>query len=243
MAWTLAPSLKVLRDEINAAAPNRSKASDGTVGDLAHAARASDHNPNRAGVVRAFDVTHDPKNGVDCNVLTANIIERFGEIPALTSGSYVIWQGRIWSYDKRHLGWRDSSAHDKHAHISVATAASGYNSTAPWGVMGDDMPYTPQELQQIAANGVAQALTGPQSQALIQQIVWAKTTINRDGKPVPAIQELADAKSLALELQQRVELIEGTLGIDPAVVQEAVRQGVVDALASIETTVSVKADR
>lgn len=134
MAWRLARSLVTLRDEINAAAPSRSKKSDGTIGDEAHASRVSDHNPNSKGVVRAFDVTHDPRAGVDCNVLADRIIGRFGQIPALTSGAYVIWQGRIWSYDKRHLGWRDSSGHDKHMHVSVATAAAGYDSTQPWGI-------------------------------------------------------------------------------------------------------------
>jgi len=42
MSWRLARSLEPLRNEVNAAAPNRSKASDGTIGDTAHSSRASD---------------------------------------------------------------------------------------------------------------------------------------------------------------------------------------------------------
>jgi hypothetical protein len=67
MAWRPAKSLIQLRDQINQIAPNRSKASDGTIGDAAHASRASDHNPwvreGDAGVVTAIDITHDPDDG------------------------------------------------------------------------------------------------------------------------------------------------------------------------------------
>ena len=54
--WYLAPSLNVLRGEIDAAHPHRQKKMDGTIGDAAHAARDSDHNPNARGSVNAIDV-------------------------------------------------------------------------------------------------------------------------------------------------------------------------------------------
>jgi hypothetical protein len=65
MAPRIAKSLDVLRSQINKAHPNRSKVSDGWIGDTAHAARASDHNPNSGGVVTALDLTHDPAHGFD----------------------------------------------------------------------------------------------------------------------------------------------------------------------------------
>ena len=59
MAWPAAKSLIRLRDQMNQAAPHRSKASDGTVGDENHKTRDSDHNPwvqdGDIGVVTAMD--------------------------------------------------------------------------------------------------------------------------------------------------------------------------------------------
>ncbi len=76
MAWRTAKSLDVLLDEINRAAPKRSKASDGSIGDAAHATRSSDHNPwvrwLGTGIVTARDFTHDPAGGLDCNKLAAH---------------------------------------------------------------------------------------------------------------------------------------------------------------------------
>src|SRR4051794_9209283 len=60
MAFRLAKALETLRSQVNAAHPTRRKASDGWIGDTAHSARKSDHNPNSAGVVCALDMTHDP---------------------------------------------------------------------------------------------------------------------------------------------------------------------------------------
>jgi hypothetical protein len=67
--WRVSKRLEKLRAQVNAAAPGRSKASEGTKGDDAHAARRSDHNPDSKGIVRALDITHDPKNGVDSEKL------------------------------------------------------------------------------------------------------------------------------------------------------------------------------
>lgn len=45
MAWRLAKSLVQLREQINALSPNRSKVSDGTIGNAAHSARTSNQAP------------------------------------------------------------------------------------------------------------------------------------------------------------------------------------------------------
>lgn len=151
-SWRLARSLETYRDEVNAGAPHRSTASDGTIGDNAHASRASDHNPNAAGVVRAMDVTHDPAGGLDCNELAVDLVGLLGEHPALGSGAYVIWSGRIISADRLAEGWRTydgPSQHDHHLHLSVATAAAGYDSTAPFGVMKELDDMTPAQAKQL----------------------------------------------------------------------------------------------
>lgn len=164
MTWRVARSLDTLLAEINASAPNRSKVSDGSIGDAAHASRTSDHNPwviDRfgVGVVRARDFTHDPADGCDAGAIAEAIRQlALRGHPALGAGAYVIWNRRIASASYGWV-WRSytgSNPHDHHCHVSVATAAAGYDSTAPWGVttQEDDMPYTPAELKDLIAEAV-----------------------------------------------------------------------------------------
>lgn len=63
--WHLAPCLVALVQDIDTLAPGRSTRSDGSIGDTAHQARPSDHNPDATGTVAAVDITNDPTNGVD----------------------------------------------------------------------------------------------------------------------------------------------------------------------------------
>jgi len=88
----LARSLDTLRSQINAKYKDRSKLSDGWIGDTAHAARASDHNPNAEGVVTALDITHDPAHGLDTWKLAE--VLRNNKDPRI---KYVISNGRIFS--------------------------------------------------------------------------------------------------------------------------------------------------
>ena len=135
MSWRLAKSLETLRNQVNAAYPNRSKVSDGTIGDAAHAASASDHNPNRNGVVCALDLTHDPARGFDAHALAEHL--RVNRHPNLR---YVISNARIAG---AHTGWqwRPSVGHYQHCHISVGTHGVGdgqtydnYDSTQAWDI-------------------------------------------------------------------------------------------------------------
>lgn len=153
MAWRVARALDVLLAEINDAAPGRSKISDGSIGDAAHASRSSDHNPwvtvGGEGIVRARDFTHDPDDGCDAGVI-AEAVRQLGlrrAHPALGTGAYVIWDRQIASATYGWV-WRPytgSNPHDKHCHVSVAVAASGFDSTAPWGVMRSPKPVTPED--------------------------------------------------------------------------------------------------
>lgn len=133
MAWRLAYSLDELRTEVNVRWPNRSKASDGTIGDPSHAATASDHNPNPAGVVCAFDITNDPANGPDIDFLAATFLANVNP-----DAKYFIWNRKIAS--RSHL-WQirayTGDPHTNHIHVSVGVGPDGksvqpYDDRVPW---------------------------------------------------------------------------------------------------------------
>jgi lysozyme family protein len=128
----LAAGLAALRDQINATYPNRSKLSDGWIGDAAHAARASDHNPNSTGVVTALDITHDPANGPDTWKLAEILRQR--KDPRI---KYVISNGRIFSSVVSPWTWRPYTGANKHAHhvhVSVASDPALYDLASAWAL-------------------------------------------------------------------------------------------------------------
>jgi len=132
--WRLAKSLHTLRAQLDAMAPKRSKAHDGTIGDRAHASRASDHNPSIMddihGVVSALDITHDPRGGCDAHALAEHLrLSRDGRV------KYVISKGRIFSSVTAPWTWRKytgANAHTKHVHISVKGDKRHYDGVAKW---------------------------------------------------------------------------------------------------------------
>ena len=127
--WRLANSLTKLRNEINLAYPNRSKASDGTIGDSAHSSRTSQHNPNPAGVVTAMDITHDPAHGVDGQTLANQLIKD-------SRTWYVIFNRRIWQAGKWSI-YKGTNPHDKHVHISVKQTPAYYDNANNWNIIND----------------------------------------------------------------------------------------------------------
>ncbi len=151
MTWRLAKSLETLRKQINEAAPKRVKTSDGTIGDAAHSSRASDHNPV-GGVVHAIDITHDPQNGVNCNLI-ATALKGSGD-PRI---KYVIWNKFIWNPDVSP-DWRPYSGanpHNKHIHVSVRAGRLA-DDTGPWSWGGPKpMPEAaPAESRPMLRQGV-----------------------------------------------------------------------------------------
>lgn len=128
MAWHVAPALDKLLAQINALAPSRSKASDGSIGDTAHQAGTSDHNPEN-GEVDARDFTHDPRNGADMNQIAEALrLSRDRRI------RYVIWNRRQFS-PKTGWAWvaySGDNPHDKHMHVSVNDVADW--DTTPWQI-------------------------------------------------------------------------------------------------------------
>lgn len=115
-------SLSTLLKQINAKYPYRDKASDGGIGDTAHAARVSDHNPDAAGVYHAYDFDHDPdSNGLDCYTLKRELIA--SRDPRI---KYIIFMRRIWYASTRTEFYYDGvNAHDHHLHLSVVSGTPG----------------------------------------------------------------------------------------------------------------------
>lgn len=136
MSWRIAKSLEELRTQVNKRAPNRSKASDGSIGDAKHASRSSDHNPHvkdgKTGVVTAIDITHDPAGGCDSYALAQSLIDsRDVRI------KYIISNGKIASGADGPSAWvwrpyTGANPHSHHVHISVRAKKELYDGTAPW---------------------------------------------------------------------------------------------------------------
>ena len=142
MSWRLANSLVRLRDQINKAYPSRNKASDGTIGDAAHAASASDHNPNAAGVVCAMDITHSPQTGFDAHALADRLrVNRHPDLKYIISNRRIAgaWTGWAWS------PYNGLNPHSSHVHISVGRGNDGqstppYDDTNDWSLGGTVTP-------------------------------------------------------------------------------------------------------
>jgi len=149
--WELVPCLGQLRVDLSRIAPNRDKASDGTIGDLAHQRSVSDHNDDEVGRVPIKDA--DSRHEVHAIDLDADLRE-----PGLTmemvvqhvvlrcrSGvekrlRYIIYNRRIWEASN---GWRQRSysgdnAHTQHAHFSASYETKHEASTASWHL--EDIP-------------------------------------------------------------------------------------------------------
>jgi hypothetical protein len=147
-SWVLVPCLVSLRNEFNELAPVRDKASDGSIGDQAHASSPSDHNPDETGStpyedadsaneVHAIDVDRDlRRSGWTMTRAVQIILERHrdGRDGRLQN---IIWDGRIWS---RSWGWAareyaGSNPHDKHAHFSARYTTAQERDTRAWGLL------------------------------------------------------------------------------------------------------------
>ena len=128
--WRVARSIETLARQIDAVWPTR-HGTDGTVGDLSHQARRSDHNPNRAGVVTAIDVGVVGNQG---KMLVAGLVAARDR-----RVKYVIHAGAIWrNYEKPGLpAWtrapyRGSNPHRDHVHVSVSRYDWKYDNPARW---------------------------------------------------------------------------------------------------------------
>ena len=141
MSWDVANCLDQLLNEINASAPNRNKASDGSIGDADHSASTSDHNPcDCHDKVCARDFTHDPGGGFDSYAFAQWLAERTKGPEARVK--YIISNGQIASGQGQSYPagvWRPysgSNPHDHHVHVSVRHGAEHYDDARSWNWSG-----------------------------------------------------------------------------------------------------------
>lgn len=189
----LVPSLVKLREQVNAAYPQRSKLSDGWIGDPAHKARKSDHNPDGAGWVRALDLTHDPANGFDS--------WQFAETLRLSRDkriSYVISNGRIFSSTVSPWTWRPydgSNKHAAHVHVSV-TGDSKALATTPWVISSGKLTGAPP-IPPLPPKGISDQLRLKMGTVIIGY------EVRKDAKGNPEIYTASDGSREIVGINER----------------------------------------
>jgi hypothetical protein len=120
----LAGSLTRLLAEVDALWPDRSRASDGWLGDAAHAARQSDHNPDERGIVHALDVT---ASGIH---LTAFLVA----VTHHMAVHYVISRSVLYSvrHGFRGVPYTGTNPHRTHVHVSIRHTTGAERSRIDW---------------------------------------------------------------------------------------------------------------
>ena len=191
-SWHLAPSLAQLRREINTRWPSRDKTSDGTIGDAAHSARASDHNPNSRGSVNAIDIDED---GIDAWGLVALLITD----PRVY---YVIYEGRIWQrkYGFKPRPYSGINAHTKHVHVSIIQSVAAEQNTDPWGVarIGGASPVKPSTGGSTSKPSTTNTKPKPNQSEEDELMALSKETLDQIATAVLTVPVTANGKKAAL---------------------------------------------
>jgi hypothetical protein len=123
MSWKLSRAAVQLREQIDDNYPERSRKSDGTIGDARHSTRKSDHNPDANGWVRAIDITADLGVSIDETADLVDQIRKYAKRAKKKRISYIIYNGRIASpiLDWKWRKYRGSNPHKAHFHCSFTT--------------------------------------------------------------------------------------------------------------------------
>jgi len=142
MDWVLTKGLQNLRAQMNEAFPNRDHTSDGTIGDLAHMAGTSGHNPDDTpgssaeyndhdGIreVRAWDMDSDLRTP---GVTAQMVVDHLRALPEISARlRYLIYNRKIYEASN---GWAPRaytgpSPHTEHIHASGQRSQAADNDT------------------------------------------------------------------------------------------------------------------
>jgi len=130
----LVPAGKTFRAQVDARFPNRDRRSDGWIGDSAHSARKSDHNPDSKGRVHAIDIDENfgsgqARNGAQAQQMCKELLayQRSG-LPGSNRIKNAVYENRVASgtYKSKLKFWRwrkGNYGHEGHVHLSFTTAA------------------------------------------------------------------------------------------------------------------------
>jgi hypothetical protein len=194
--WQLTKGLQSLRAQVNEAFPGRDTTSDGTVGDKAHQAETSGHNPDdTAGSrpewdgdddanaeVRAWDMDSDLRAAP---ATAQQVVDHIRHLPGVSSVlRYMIYNRKIYQASN---GWypqvySGASAHTEHIHFSGARTQAADNNTTfdyrleeiPVALTGADKTWITQQIAAMKAEVVA-AVNG------VDEAVWG-TKLQRPGE-------------------------------------------------------------
>lgn len=150
--WNLSPCLIDLMAETDRLFPDRSTVSDGSIGDPAHQARVSDHNPKDPrppGWVDAVDITDDDASGCDVGRLVHHLVaSRDRRV------KYLIHKGTIWkAYPSNGvpawtpIPYTGPSPHTHHVHVSCLPGERFY--TGAWWAASDIVPNPQSDPQPV----------------------------------------------------------------------------------------------
>ena len=126
MSWKPAAAALTLRKQVDKRWPKRDRGADGIIGDKAHQARPSDHNPNSRGFVDAIDIDADllgkGKGRAVAQKLADQIVAYAASgKPGSKRIKYVVFNDQVASgtYANSVWKWRGSGyGHYDHIHVS-----------------------------------------------------------------------------------------------------------------------------
>lgn len=142
MVWYKAGWIPAFFTALDKIAPNRDRASDGTIGDMAHATGTSGHNPDDTPGVTAERQDSDDRpevraadasSNLRCPITMQQVVDAILAYPPDRNRLiYIIFNGYIWSASN---GWMratytGSDKHHTHVHASGNPAADA--DTRPW---------------------------------------------------------------------------------------------------------------